>query len=296
MEFKCEHCNKSYKSYQSRWNHIKKYNTDESIPNVLKCIPEGIPKSIPNGIHKDENKFVVLTCKFCKKIYSTRQNRWKHEQKCKINNIPSEIIEKLKQQIEEIKSTQKQEMDKFKNDCMKAMKIHPKTLQKINKQLNNYGNINNFTVIALGKEKLDEVLTDKQKLKILKSCSNAPASLTNLIYSNPELEKYRNIYITNLSNDVGYIYDDEKKQYIVKLKSKIINQYSDERLWNIESFYDELKGKLDDNVIKKIETLIQNYFNNDEENTKIKKELLISLYNNKVNVKEIYEKVNEIEL
>ena len=29
---------------------------------------------------------------------------------------------------------------------------------------------------------------------------------------------------------------------------------------------------------------------------KLKKELLISLYNNKVNVKEIYEKINEIEL
>ncbi len=282
MEFKCDHCNKSYKSYQSRWNHIKRYhcntlsqnssNSSESSSNLLK------------------NTQKSLKCKYCNKMLSRSDNLKRHESKCNKSNVKStdKLYNDFKKKIFED--------DGFKKEFLKVLKIHPKTLQKINKQLNNYGNINNFTVIALGKEKLDEVLTDKQKLKILKSCSNAPASLTNLIYSNPELEKYRNIYITNLSNDVGYIYDDEKKQYIVKLKSKIINQYSDERLWNIEAFYDELKGKLDDNVIKKIETLIQNYFNNDEENTKIKKELLISLYNNKVNVKEIYEKVNEIEL
>ena len=292
----CKHCNKEYSSYSSRSNHIKKYHSEHRIPNVLKCIHEGIPKSIQNGIHENVIKQDVLTCKFCNKKYSTRQNRWKHEKICKEQNSTNIIIEKLKQQIEEIKINQKYEINKIKNDYIKAMKIHPKTLQKINKQLNNYGNINNFTVIALEKENLEQVLSDKQKLKILKSCSNAPSTLTNLIYSNPELEKYRNIYITNLSNDVGYIYDDEKKQYIVKLKSKIISQYSDKTLWNIEAFYDDLKGKLDDNIIKKIESLIQNYFNNDEENNKIKKELLISLYNNKVNVKEIYEKINEIEL
>jgi hypothetical protein len=290
MEYICEICNKQYGSRQSRWNHIKKYHK-KSNDLVVNSVVDFECTVVKNVVVNDN------MCTLCKKELSDRTSRWRHEKICKNKDRPTdEAFIELKNQINEIKNNQIVEMEKFKKECMKAMKIHPKTLQKINKQLNNYGTINNFNIIALGKEKLEDVLTDKQKINILKSCNEAPSKLTNLIYSNPELEKFRNIYITNLSNDIGYVFDDDKKQYIVKPKSQIINQYSNERVWDIESFYDELKDKLDELTIKKIETLIKNYFNCDDTKNKIKKELLISLYNNKVNVKEIYEKVNEIEL
>ena len=48
MNFKCEHCNKSFKSYQSRWNHVNRYHkptskiSDESKGKLMikcdKCI------------------------------------------------------------------------------------------------------------------------------------------------------------------------------------------------------------------------------------------------------------------
>jgi hypothetical protein len=63
----------------------------------------------------------------------------------------------------------------------KKCKIHPKTLQKINKQLNidnngiineNNGTINNnnitYNIIGLGHENLTDVFSKKEKLKILK--------------------------------------------------------------------------------------------------------------------------------
>ena len=31
MEFKCDECNKSYKSYQSRWNHVNRYHNKSVI-------------------------------------------------------------------------------------------------------------------------------------------------------------------------------------------------------------------------------------------------------------------------
>lgn len=292
MEYKCEYCNNTYASRQSRWNHIKKYHTDNVVKNVDKSCQN--QKNVVKNVVKNRN-----TCKFCNKELSDRTSRWRHEKSCKEKDSEldkkNELLELFKKEILELKKNQTK-MEKFQKECMKAMKIHPRTLQKINKQLNNYGTINNINLIALGKEGFEEVLSDKQKLFVLNGCHNAPCLLTEMIYSTPEFEKYRNVYITNLSNDIGYIYDENKKQYIVKSKSKILNQYSNERLWNIEAFYDELKDKLDAFTIKKIENLIFNYFNDDSSNNKIKKELLISLYNNKVNVKEIYEKVNEIEI
>ena len=35
---RCEICNKEYSSYSSRSNHIKKYHSEQRIPNVFKCI------------------------------------------------------------------------------------------------------------------------------------------------------------------------------------------------------------------------------------------------------------------
>jgi hypothetical protein len=305
----CQYCNKEYSSLSSRSNHIKRIHNSEvfqktttSIPKIHSNVFQSIPNVLSKGIQEEKEIIDVVTCKFCHKKYSSRQNRWKHEkickEKCKENEIENkdEIIQILKESILEIKKNQEEQMEQFKKECLKAMKIHPRTLQKINKQLNNFGTINNINLIGLGKEGFEEVLTDKQKLYVLNGCHNAPCLMTEMIYTKPEFEKYRNVYITNLSNDIGYIFDENKKQYIVKSKSKILNQYSNERLWNIEAFYDDLKDKLDAFTIKKIENLINNYFNDEAYNSKIKKELLISLYNNKVNVKGIYEKVNEIEI
>ena len=68
---KCNICNKIYKSYKSLWNHNKKYHINgvfQSMPIVRPCIPTVLQKD--------------FLCKFCSNNYSTRQNKWKHEQKC----------------------------------------------------------------------------------------------------------------------------------------------------------------------------------------------------------------------
>ena len=67
--------------------------------------------------------------------------------------------------------------EEFKNsilDILKSNKMHPKTFQKINKQLinnttNNTINNNNIniTYVKFGDEKLSETLTDSEMLKIV---------------------------------------------------------------------------------------------------------------------------------
>jgi hypothetical protein len=283
-EFKCKICEKYYKSYQSLWNHVKKYHSSEGKNVVEKC--DTLEKmSHKNTLEKcntytDDNR----TCKFCKKQLCDRKYRWKHEKICKFKEVGDNKINKLEKQIEQLKTQISEKSTKQINNC-----------NIVNGNVNT-GPIFNLQIVPLGKEKLTDVLTEKQKMSVLNSYHNPHIALTDLIFTDPNLEKYRNVYVTNLANDIAYIFDDKKNQYIVKSKKNIINNYSNERIWDIENFLSDLSNKLDDSKIIKLQELINDYFKDDGTNDKIKKEILFTLYNNKVKVKKIYESINEIEL
>jgi len=270
----CKYCNKEYSSYQSRCNHMRKYHQKEQL---------NTPQKTPQNNSKNEG----FECSNCNKKLSRQDNLTRHLKKCTPKKINIEEVNALKNEINDLKST-----------LLNFMKIHPQTLKKINKDLYNVNNgtINNTTnntniinIIPLGKEKLNDVLSDEQKLEILKSGNNAHIKLTELIYQKAEYKQMRNVYITNLQNDTGYIYDKKKKQYIVKSKNEIINQYSNERFWNIEEFLEKVKEDLDQNEFDKINKLVVDYFNDKKFKKTKNKELLITLYNNKAQVKELYD-------
>lgn len=93
-----------------------------------------------------------------------------------------------------------------------------------------------------------------------------------MLYKNPEYEKFRNIYITNMSNDLAYMYDDKEKRFIVKNKKTILDDYGHERFSDIELFYLELAEKIPEIKLEKIKEMVKNYFDNDNyKDLKIKK-------------------------
>ena len=285
MEFKCEYCEKLYKSYQSRWNHIKKYHNDTCVPTVFQECSNGVPKSVPNVIQNEKSE-KVYKCDKCNKLYANRHSKWKHQKSCKQELVTNQTNEKL---------------DLILN-VLKTMKIHPKKLEKMNKDLMNINNgtiintINNNYILPYSEQNLKDVLNDKDKMKVLQSGNNAHLELTNLLYQKDDYKQYRNVYITNMSNDIGYIYDDKQKRFIIKSKKNIIYDYGIERFSDIEEFYQEMGNKVDQSKLQKLKDLVHNYFNDSEFQHKKNKELLISLYNNKIHVEEIYKHVNELEL
>jgi len=306
MNFKCKYCNKDYSSASSRCNHIKKFHTDENPNNVVVKSEKNEKKSEKN-IEKTKNVVQEIQindninslsshCKFCKKKLCDRFYRWKHEKKCAIKEENNK-----KKEIEDI-------VDKKLKEILSSMKIHPKTLEKINNQLINCNNtnsnnntvINNNIIIPLSEQNLKEVLNKSDKMAILNSGSQAHLKLTDMIYNNPELKKYRNIYVTNLSNNIAYVYDNEKKCFIVKNKKDILEDYGVERFSDIQYFYEELKNKVNDKQLTKLKKMVNDYFNDNDFKDLKNKELLIELYNNRVQVQQIYETVNknikEIEL
>ena len=137
----CKICNKYYSSYKSLWNHNKKFHIFEVSNSKSKVTPKSSnskskvtlksSKSNPN-VSEDKLDF---KCNYCDKKYKYKQGKYKHQLICKYKN--SNKIDNLQKENIEIKNTL--------NELLKLCKIHPKTLEKINKQLIN-NSINNNSI------------------------------------------------------------------------------------------------------------------------------------------------------
>ena len=192
-EYICKICNKIYKNRDGLWKHNKKthgneYNICKSNVSNLDLQNDNLETNVSQmsvdvslnskGIYDD--KIEGYSCDYCGTIYVHRQSKYKHQQKCKnksveeetpleqkeIINLLMEQIKIQKEQLEQFKEQEKQnqEIKKTLMDLInKNCKVHPKTLQKINKQLNgdnntineniNNGTINNnitYNIIGLG--------------------------------------------------------------------------------------------------------------------------------------------------
>ena len=281
MNLKCQFCDKYYASYQSRCNHIKKYHTLKSVVNVVEKSEKKVKNNknvVVNVVESDSDN---LNCKHCNKKLCDRFYRWKHEQKCIIKKKDKE-----KNDIENIVANKV-------NEILKTMKIHPNALKKINNQLNCNNTIINNTVISVSDQNLKEILKKSEKMEVLNSGSNAHLKLTDIIYKNPEYKNFRDIYITNLSNDIGYMYDKKTNRFIVKTKKNILDDYGIERFSDIQYFYEELENKIDKKQLAKLKKMVYDYFNDNDFKDSKNKEILIELYNNKIQVQQIYETINK---
>jgi len=255
MDNKCNICNKYYKTYQTLWKHNKKFhNTNTTIctSNVL------ISTSICTS-----NKY---QCKYCSKNYSSRQNKWSHEQKCKINNIPNKDLEIEKIQLEKLKEENKLIKLKIKLQGMK--RLDNKTFKAVNKYLmdrsynnnvnsNNTNTINNnYQILSIGNEQLNEVLSMKDKKAIMNSQLCALEKRGNY-------NKFKNIIITNLKDNFAYKYDENKGYFVTTTKNDVFNDLVSYRITDIEEIYDELStaNKIDKDtkeLIQKFLDKIQN--------------------------------------
>ena len=200
------------------------------------------------------------------------------------------------------------------------LKEAPKTLHKINKQLNgdhntinennniNKGTINNtYNIIALGHENLTDVFSKKEKLNILKYRFNSLSQLVEYAHFNDKYPQFKNILITNTQNNLAYKYDTKKKQFVAVNKDELLEDIVDERMCDINSFYEELEEELDTKT-KEILDKVKDKIESDPAYKELKKQdIKLIIYNNRLRLvdlatldthrkKVIKENTNEIEV
>ena len=97
MEYKCDICKKDYKTYQTRWNHMKKFHMEKG-KSEGKCIKKTGQSGKSKGKCKTKKINEIIQkdykCRKCAKVYKYKQSRWAHEKICEnkstntiINNI-----------------------------------------------------------------------------------------------------------------------------------------------------------------------------------------------------------------
>ena len=272
-KFRCKICEKNYASNSSLWNHNKKYHTDIVTEKSLTITEKSLTITEKSLTIPEK-----LRCLYCNKLFSRIDNMHVHQNKyCKEKNKQFTLIEENKLLKEQL------------SNLLKSNKMHPKTFQKINNQLinNNITNNNNIniTYVKFGDEKLSEILTDNEMQKILFECRlgiNKSIELTHFNDKRPEL---KNIIITNLQNNIGYVFNGEK--FEAKPKDDILGDLFDKHLDNIENYIsdsDILQTKIQNNVV--LDKIVNHRFpkfiedlNNDKYRTDKINELKLLTYN-----------------
>ena len=285
MEFKCHKCNNIYKSYQSRWNHINKKHLHQN--------PTTPPKPAKNPHIKKNHQYM---CEFCNKYFTRKDSLNRHQlNRCKMKN-DDDILKD-----EKVKELVHKEIEQFKVDFFKSMNINQNN--NINNIINNTNtgtiiNNNIKLVIPLGKENFNDVLSDAQKISIVKANDKAIFKFTELIYTDPQFEKFRNISISNINGEYGNAYDEKIARYVLTKKMEILNKYGWNRLCDIEEFIDYLENKnIDVGNIDKLTVLIDRYAKDDEFKQILNNDLVVLLYNYNKFVRRNLKKANkEIEI
>ena len=300
MEYKCTICNKFYKSYKSLWKHNDIFHK-HIIATTTTETPPITTETPPTNIIKNK-------CYDCNIVFSRKDSLMRHinknicikkiDNKSEINEIKE--IKKKNESLEKQNEEIKKEMLELKKMLQKALKIHPKTLQKINKQLNNninngIVNNNNINIVQLGQENLDEILTEKEKLGILNNKCHSLRDLVKLVHISPKYKQFKNIYITNLQNTIAYKYDTKTNNFLAVNKSDLLDDLIDNRISDIDYFHSELEEKVDEQTSEIIKRFIKRMNDGDDNMKDIKKEeIKLLIYNHSKDIrKEIDSQMDE---
>ena len=210
-EYLCKICNKNYASASSLCNHNKKFHNNVQKNNDQLLSTSGQLLSTSGQLLSTKNKCDVLECKYCNEKFNIRQTRWKHEQKCKIKDDEKLKIEntKLKYEIELLKNNSNN------NNQIITTNNNNQITTTNNKNSNNNNSINNtINIVKFGSERLSEILTDNEMLKITEFINSSVNESIKRVHFNNKRPELKNIRIKNL-----------KDVYLLFFIEKIINKF-----------------------------------------------------------------------
>jgi hypothetical protein len=213
------------------------------------------------------------------------QNNCKEKDKYLMESLEKEEIKKM------LEDSQKQNQELMLM-LQKALKIHPKTLNKINNQLNSNNNTNSnntinqtFNIVQLGREDLSNVLSEKQKISVLDRQAMSLNNLVELVHVSGKFVKFQNVYITNLRSTFAYRYDEKFNKFITVNKNDLLNDILECIMYDIEQFYKEIHPKMEPKKANQIKKFIERMANEEDTIKGLKKEeITLILYNNKENI------------
>ncbi len=291
VEYKCNRCNQIFSKKSIYINHLKRKNPCKKTS--IKNPPINPPK--PDRIVKKEYR-----CSFCDLIFTRSDSLKKHtENRCKkkkedITNSENQLI--LKEILVEMKLIREENYElKHENKDLKskAVELEKKLLLIENNKMGdviNYHNIitdasvntqniiNNYNIVAFGKEELEKTVPESVCKKIFLKGFEAVPSLVEYVHFNEKNPECQNCYISNMRDKYAIIYDGEK--WNLRDASEVINTLRDDKQTFLENKFEAFYDSLDEITCKKFGKFLAEK-DSDAVAERYKQSLRLLLYNNR---------------
>jgi hypothetical protein len=275
-KFRCNECNKYYKSYQSLWNHKKKFHSiiSSNIPNISPTVENNIPilsSNIPTKIKIKKTK--QTECEYCNKGLSSYKNLHRHMQKCKTKqNIikeNEELKNKTKQQEQQILNIE-QKLDNINNIMEDIInKTSTGIITTNNNTTNNNSNNtnngtinntnNNINIFTFGLETIIENLPKEDAVELLCLKGYGPLlralMITHFLKNNPE---GHNFFINDINDKYAIIYDTKTGTTIKEPIDEACDTTIQHRLVDLEELKDKHKEELNETQLNNIDYIVDN--------------------------------------
>ena len=260
----CSICGKKYSSRQSLHNHKKRMHPekDTTFPTFSN---QNTTQIQPEIQHNTTN--IQHTCKYCNKVFSFSQSKYRHQKKCKYNTDVNYISkDEHLEELQKIKEKQAEELHQLKEELTAQFTkmLNEKNVgntnnntMKIGDHNTDIGTQNNFTIIQLGKEDVLGTITQKEKLKILNERYKSVLELVKLMHCSGKYPQFNNTIINNLKSPFALTYNDEEDQFVTTNKDDLVSDIVSYRTTNVEEILEENKGKVSIQTDKKVKELIE---------------------------------------
>ncbi len=241
--FSCTICNKKYSSKNSLYNHKNLYHKNDSIIN-----------------NKPDNN--IIKCEHCNTIFTKTYNLTRHKNKyCKKidkkednkEDLLKEQNKFLLNQIERLTKLLSTKNNNINNSHNTATSNSHNTATSNSHNTTNNKTINN-TYVSIGNMAYEKILTNNEVKNILGKQFMSLEESINTVHFNDKYPEYNNIFITNMKDDLAYIFNG--KEFITMKKNEILSDLIDLHLYEINLSLDKHKKSLPAKVVLRLEAFL----------------------------------------
>jgi len=250
--YKCEKCDKEFNKKERLECHIAN--------NACKI-----------GLHK---------CKLCDKSFTTINSMYRHmKHTCKVKKYDENEKKDIYDRLILLEETNKKIINENKKLKLQVKQLKVSGSNNITDNVVNINNgvVNHITLVGYGKEDLSK-LDKTEMVRVLQNGFNSTIKLTEALHFNPKYPEYHNIYISNIKDKYGMMFDG--KNWTLTMKEDLINKIYEDKKNYIEENLDEFL----DSLTASRKNALERWLDTDDNNNKIKEiknQIKLLLYNNR---------------
>lgn len=279
--YTCDVCNHDFNKKSNYNSHLARKRPckpviKESTPNHN--LNNKSSKNIPNIPLHSKNGISKHICDYCNRSYKYNYNLNRHHKTCKSKKIYdiqdiNEKFEIMQNQIDELKE---------ENKKLKKKKGKNKIINS-NNNINNTINNNNITLVAFGKEDINNI--DQSQIIEALNKEDPIKALTEAVHFNTKHPEFMNVYVSNIKDKFVNIFNGNT--WVKKFKPNVVDNMYDMKIQYLE-YLDECTDFFFNKIKKlpsmKIKGILKEDVDDPDDIQYIlnrKKELELSLYNNR---------------